>query len=479
MSESADTALFANTTSAEMTAAFQVQKQAFQEQMNPDYATRIHHLTELRAALVKHQTAITEAVNQDFGVRSSTETLLAEIAPSLQSIDYTCKHLKHWMSAERRKVQIQYQPAIAQVYYQPLGVVGIIVPFNYPIFLALSPLITALAAGNRVMLKMSEFTPHTAKLIKTLLGEVFNEDLVTVIIGEADIAAAFCNLPFDHLFFTGSTTVGKHVMTAAAQNLTPVTLELGGKSPVIVDDDCSIKEAVKRICYAKSLNAGQTCVAPDYIFIHKERKAAFIKHYLLAFNEMYPDCVNNADYSAIINEAHYQRLQRLLSDAEEKGATLHKPDNNSQANDTLRKMPITLIEAATDEMLVLQEELFGPLLPIIEIENLQEAIDYIQQRPRPLALYYFSFHLDRQQRVLEHTHSGGVGINECLLHVAIDDLPFGGIGASGMGQYHAYEGFLTFSKAKSVLSKGTLSSIKMIYPPYDRWWKKMILRWLV
>lgn len=453
------------------------QKTAFLKDPNPSYQERIARLTSLEKALLTHKEALLSALDEDFGGRSNSESLLTEFMPILGNINYTIKRLKKWMEPSRRKLSPQLLPASAKVVYQPLGVVGIVVPFNYPLFLSLGPLATILAAGNRAMIKMSEFTPKTSEQMARMIEQAFPPELVTVVCGDAQVATEFTSLPFDHIIFTGSTAVGHHVMRAAANNLTPVTLELGGKSPVIVDTDFPVAEAAERICYAKSLNAGQTCVAPDYILVNNNQKTAFIEHCLQAFRKMYPKVNGNNDYTSIINDRHHQRLLNLLEDARAGGATIYTA-NQEKINDGSRRIPMHIIENPSDSMGIMQEEIFGPLLPVIGIDSLDEAIEFVQQRPRPLALYYFGSDENKQEMVLERTHSGGVCINECLLHVAVEDMPFGGIGPSGMGQYHGYEGFLTFSKAKSVLTKGKLNSAKMIYPPYGSWFQKKLLAFL-
>ncbi|MBO9495201.1 coniferyl aldehyde dehydrogenase [Thalassotalea sp. G20_0] len=453
------------------------QKKAFLQNPNPSYQERVDRLKALKKALLSNKDALLSALDEDFGGRSGSESSLTEIIPNLGNIHYTIKQLKKWMQPSKRKLNPQLLPASAKVVYQPLGVVGIVVPFNYPLFLSLSPLLTILAAGNRAMIKMSEFTPKTSELVARIIEQTFPANLVTVVCGDAQVATEFTGLHFDHMIFTGSTAVGRHVMGAAAKNLTPVTLELGGKSPVILDNDFPIQEAAERVCYAKALNAGQTCVAPDYILVKNDQKAAFIEHYLNAFRKMYPRVNGNNDYTSIINDRHHQRLLKLLADAKAQGATIHTP-GNEEINDGSRRIPIHLIENPTDNMGIMQEEIFGPLLPVIGIDSLDEAIQFVQQRPRPLALYYFGSDTNNQETVLAQTHSGGVCINECLLHVAVEDMPFGGIGPSGMGHYHGHEGFLTFSKAKSVLTKGKLNSTKMIYPPYGGWLQKKMLKFL-
>ena len=441
-----------------------MQRKAYAAHPFPPLAQRQQWLKSLRQLLSREREVLIDAISQDFSHRSPDETLFAELMPSLHSLDYTLKHLKRWMRPSSRSVGMTLQPASAKVVYQPLGVVGIIVPWNYPLYLAMGPLIGALAAGNRVMLKLSEFTPATGLLLKDLLGRIFPEDMVAVVLGEADVGVAFSGLAFDHLLFTGSTHVGKLVMRAAAENLTPVTLELGGKSPAIVSADVPLKDAAQRIAWGKSLNAGQTCIAPDYVLVPQDRIEGFVEAYRQAIHSFYPTLIDNPDYSAIINERQLARLERLQVDATLKGARLIPLYDQGQG----RRMPHALILDVNDDMQVMQDEIFGPLLPIVPYTHLEQALAYINARPRPLALYYFGYNKTEQQHVVHNTHSGGVSINETLLHVAIDDLPFGGVGHSGMGHYHGHEGFLTFSKAKGVLIKQRLNSSLMIYPPYGR-----------
>lgn len=454
----------------ELDRLFAAQRAAYAANPMPAAAQRQQWLKALRDMLSNERQALIDAISADFSHRSADETLLAELMPSLHGIHYASRHLKGWMKSSRRKVGMAFQPASAKVVYQPLGVVGIIVPWNYPLYLAIGPLVGALAAGNRVMLKLSESTPATGQLLKTLLGRIFPEDLVCVVLGEADIGVAFSRLRFDHLLFTGATSIGKHVMRAAAENLTPVTLELGGKSPAIVSGDVPLKDAAERIAFGKTLNAGQTCVAPDYVLVPQDRVGAFVEAYRQVVNSFYPTLADNPDYTAIINERQLTRLNSYVSDATSKGALLIPLFEQGQG----RRMPHSLLLNVTDEMTVMQDEIFGPLLPIVPYQDLDQAFAYINQRPRPLALYYFGYDKREQNRVLHETHSGGVCLNDTLLHVAQDDMPFGGIGPSGMGHYHGHEGFLTFSKAKGVLIKQRFNAAKLIYPPYGKSIQKLI-----
>jgi len=449
---------------------FAAQRRAYAANPMPPAAQRQQWLKALRNLLDNEREALINAISQDFSHRSADETLVAELMPSLHGIHYASKHLKGWMKPSRRKVGVAFQPASAKVVYQPLGVVGVIVPWNYPLYLAMGPLVGALAAGNRVMLKLSESTPATGKLLKELLARAFPEDLVCVVLGEADIGIAFSKLHFDHLLFTGATSVGKHVMRAAAENLTPVTLELGGKSPAIVSADVPLKDAAERIAFGKTLNAGQTCVAPDYVLVPEDRVGAFVEAYRQAVRGFYPKLADNPDYTAIINDRQLARLNQYLSDATSKGALLIPLFEQGQG----RRMAHSLLLNVSDEMTVMQDEIFGPILPIVPYTGLDQAFAYINQRPRPLALYYFGYNKAEQARVLNETHSGGACLNDTLLHVAQDDMPFGGIGPSGMGHYHGHEGFLTFSKAKGVLVKQRLNAAKLIYPPYGKSIQKLI-----
>jgi coniferyl-aldehyde dehydrogenase len=454
---------------------FQRQREAFRANPMPSAEQRIQWLKSLRELLFTEQDALIAAISQDFSNRSADETRLAEIMPSLHGIHYAAKRLKKWMKPSRRGVGLAFQPASAKVVYQPLGVVGVIVPWNYPLFLAIGPLVGALAAGNRVMIKMSESTPATSQLVKDLLARIFPEDLVAVALGEADVGVAFSRLPFDHLLFTGATSIGKHVMRAAAENLTPVTLELGGKSPAIVSVDVPLADAAERIAFGKTLNAGQTCVAPDYVLVPEDRVDGFVEAYRQAVKGFFPQLADNPDYTAIINERQLGRLSGYLTDAEAKGARLVPLFPEAQG----RRLPHTVVLNATDDMKLMQDEIFGPLLPVVPYRRIEDAFAYINDRPRPLALYYFGYGKAEQQRVLHETHSGGVCLNDTLLHVAQDDMPFGGIGPSGMGHYHGHEGFLTFSKAKGVFIKQRFNAAKMIYPPYGKAIQKLVYKLFV
>ena len=463
---------------ARMESIFARQREAYAKSPMPTLEERRRHLSVLRALLLEHKGAIAEAISADFTAHSVDESLFAEVMPSVHHIDYTLKRLRRWMKPSCRSVGLHFLPASARVIYQPLGVVGIIVPFNYPVNLSMVPLVAALAAGNRAMIKMSEHTPGTAALIEAMLRKGFAEDHVAVVTGEADIAAAFARLPFDHLLFTGSTPIGKLVMRAAAENLTPVTLELGGKSPAIIAGDIPLEDIIDRICFAKSLNGGQTCVTPDYVLIPRGKLESFIRLYKAAFKKMYPTINGNADYTSVINARAHQLLQDWLKDAAAKGARIEKVSDEIISDGTFR-MPLHLVTQVTDEMTIMQNELFGPILPVVPYDSMEEALNYVNRRPRPLSLYLFTYDRALQERVTTHTHSGSMCINDALIQVGVDDLPLGGIGQSGMGHYHGREGFLTMSKAKPVMSKGRLNSTTLIYPPYGGMVQKWLMKWLM
>jgi coniferyl-aldehyde dehydrogenase len=454
------------------------QQQGYRNETMPAAVLRIERLKRLKRMLLDNKEVLMAAMAEDFSARSRNEMLLAEFMSVANLIDYMCKRVKLWMKPEKRHLSLMMQPGRAQVFYQPLGVVGNMVPFNYPIQLACSPLATAMAAGNRCMIKMPEATPRTSALFERLIAETFSADLVAVVNGGPDVAAEFSSLPFDHLIFTGAGSIGKHVMRAAADNLTPVTLELGGKSPVIIDRDFPLQEAAERICYGKSLNAGQTCVAPDYVMVPHDKLEAFADAYKAAFNRFYPSINSNPDYTAVVSEHHQQRLQAWLDDARDMGAQV-MPLSDEQIEDGSRRTVPVLVTQTQESMSIIREEIFGPALILLPYDDLDQAMAYINERERPLALYYFGFDKKRQRSVLENTHSGGVVFNEVVFHVAVDDLPFGGIGPSGMGHYHGKEGFLALSKPKAVLYKPRFNGMRMMYPPYNNALPNKIISWLL
>ena len=427
-------------------ALFEQVKSNYNEQPYPDYQQRVDVLKQLKAALVEHQQALLDALSQDYGYRSRFDSTLGDLLPAISHINYTLKHLKRWTKPSRRESGLLLFPSSVKVEYQPLGVVGVIVPWNFPILLSIAPIVTAIAAGNRVMVKLSEHTHETNQVLKLILSVI--DQHVIPVEGEAQIASEFSQLPFDHLIFTGSTPVGKLVAQAAAKNLTPVTLELGGKSPVIVDNETDLKQAVDAIMLGKSVNSGQICVAPDYVFVPEEKVSEFTELYLQRYRSAYIHKGKAESVSYIINDAQFARLNSLLEDAENHGATLHSIDDIVLEG---RRMLPYLVTDVSEAMRLTQEEIFGPILPVLGYSNLSDVFGYINAKPRPLALYLMSNDKVLQRQVIEQTHSGGVAINDTILHVAADDAPFGGIGESGLGHYHGKEGFMTFSKAKTVL----------------------------
>ena len=436
---------------------------------------RADRLRRLSALVRDNAAKFAEAISSDFGHRSPHETDLLEVFPSLSGIGHCLSHGRRWMKGERRSTGVWFLPATSRVTPQPLGVAGIIVPWNYPLYLAVGPLAPALTAGNRAMLKLSEFTPAFGALFAELCAQTFGQDEVAVVNGDATVAAEFSRLPFDHLLFTGSTSVGRHVMRAAADNLTPVTLELGGKSPAIVGPDYPIEHAARRILLGKCLNAGQTCIAPDYVLVPRGREGAFVAAARAAVSKMYPDILNTPDYSSIVSARHYERLTGYLEEAKAQGATVENLAARGEAPDAkTRRIPPIALTGVADKLRVMQEEIFGPLLPIVAYDTLDDAIAYVNARPRPLALYVFDDDSARVDAVLARTTAGGVTVNDTLLHIAQEALPFGGVGPSGMGAYHGHEGFLTFSKMKPVFRQARFNGVALFNPPYGPKTARMI-----
>ncbi|GGN18121.1 MULTISPECIES: coniferyl aldehyde dehydrogenase [Marinomonas] len=451
----------------DMLAAFTRLKAIAQRASFPTADERRQCLKRLEAALLRSEASLLSALQKDFGHRAHEESRLLELIPVLGEIKHAKRHLKTWMRPSKRRLHISTLPAKAKVIYQPKGVVGVISPWNYPVLLCLGPLIGALAAGNRVMLKVSEYCPETNKVLREILDRALGENWIEMVEGEADLANRFSLLPFDHLLFTGSTSVGRIVMRNAAENLTPVTLELGGKSPLLVAPSADLSDTAKKLVFGKMLNAGQTCVAPDYIMCHADQKQTlieYIKQELLAY---YPEGVLSPDYTSLINPRQLDRLQGYL---EEAGAAGIECDNLMSQGPAQSdgKLALHVIHQPTDDLRVMQDELFGPLLPILLYSDLEEALSYIHQRPRPLALYLFTQQTEDQRLCEARIVSGSLVINHTLVQVAQADLPFGGIGASGMGAYHAEEGFRTFSHGKSVLSKRGKNILALLRPPYRR-----------
>lgn len=450
----------------ELVARVERMKSAQRARPAPSLTERLDDLKKLRAVVVAHKDEIAAAINEDFGGRSKHESLLAEVFASLGDIDHLVESLPSWSLVEKRPVSVYFKPGRAEIRYQPKGVVGIISPWNYPLFLAISPLAGALAAGCRALLKPSELTPVTSELLARMIAETFPSDRVFVVTGDAKVGEAFSSMPLDHLLFTGSTRVGRIVMRAAAENLVPVTLELGGKSPTIIHESFSIATAASRIMGGKLLNAGQTCIAPDYVLVHESKRDEFVREAQKCTAKMYPTIERNPDYTSIVNGRHAARLHGYLDDARKKGAKLIEINPAGETLSPTRIAP-TLVTDVHDGMEIMQEEIFGPLLPIVTYRSIDEAIEYVNARPRPLALYYFDLDASRVDTMLERTVSGGASINECLVHVAQNDIPFGGVGPSGMGGYHGRASFETFSHAKGVFHQARLNSADLaMRPPY-------------
>ena len=439
------------------------QRAAFTRERHPDVRTRRDRLKRLLALTTENESTWVQAIAADFGERSPHETRLAECYIVAAAARHAIRHVARWMHPRHVATPLHLLPARAMLLPQPVGVVGVISPWNYPLQLALGPVVGAIAAGNRVMLKPSELTPALSAALEQKVAQYFAADEFAVIQGDAQVGAAFSALSFDHLFFTGSTQVGRVVARAAAENLTPVTLELGGKSPALVDVDADLRIAASRLMAGKLLNAGQTCIAPDYAMVPRRALDAFVAEVRLAVATLYPSLPSNPDYSAIINERHYARLAHLVEDARSKGAEVHALAASDAGR---RKLAPTLLVRVNDGMQVMRDEIFGPLLPVETYDDLDEAIERIDTRARPLALYYFGDDAGRRQRVLERTTAGGVTVNDTMWHFAHEGLPFGGVGASGIGSYHGERGFRTFSHEKPVFVQRRVALTALLQPPY-------------
>lgn len=450
---------------------FNAQYAASRQHIEVSLDLRRHRLLRMKALIDDHGAALAQAVQADFGVRSLQLTEIADLFVLRSLLSHTLKSLPNWMKPQKVSTPIYLQPASAYLQRQPLGVVGVISPWNYPVQLALGPIITALAAGNRVMLKPSELTPATSALMAELLGQAFSADEVCVVLGDGEndvkIAAEFSSLPFDHLFFTGSTAVGRMVAKAAAANLTPTTLELGGKSPCIIDASCDLDAAAIKIAHGKLLNAGQTCIAPDYVLLPKGKEDAFGHAFAQAVVKLFPTIAGNPDYAAIISPRHQARLQAMLAAAEQGGAKLQIINTGGEATQHRQMSPVLAFDVPADAQL-LQEEIFGPILPVLPYDTLADAINYINARPRPLALYWFGTDHTARDQVLAQTVSGGVTVNDTLMHIAHENLPFGGIGESGWGSYHGEAGFLRLTMQKPVLVQSKWARGDLFYPPYGK-----------
>lgn len=462
-------------TSSHLQQIFDQQRLAFDQNPYPDLASRKEKLKKLKQQIIRYQDVIATAIQQDFGSRSIDESKITDLMGSLLETSHAISHVKRWMRPSKRSTELLFVTNSLYVQYQPKGVVGIIVPWNFPVYLALGPLAAALAAGNRAMIKLSEFTPTTNAVVRKMLAEVFDENEVAVFGEEITNPSDFTSLPFNHIVFTGSPTVGRIVMRIASENLTPVTLELGGKSPALVTTNYPIAEAAQRILHGKTTNAGQICVSPDYALVPKEKVNDFVTACKENFESLFGQNIQqNEDYTSIINDRHLKRLQEILNDAKEKGAQIISCGEYNSDKDG-RRIPTQIVLNCTKDMRILQEELFGPILPVIAYDSLDEALAYIKNHERPLALYCFTHDSSQLDFILKNTHSGGVTVNDWGWHVVNHDAPFGGIGNSGMGSYHGIEGFRELSHAKTILKRHRFFPTQLFYPPYGTWIQKLMI----
>ena len=455
------------TANLDLGARLNAQREAWARQP-PDYDARMKALAALRDGVRARQEELVRSVNDDFGGRAREETIMLELFPLFDQIRHARRHLRRWMKRAPVRTTWFLHPSRAFIQYQPLGVVGIIGAWNYQLLLTFGPLVDALAAGNHVMLKPSEVTPRSADAIAGIVKDTFAPEYVTCVTGGPEVASAFSALPFDHLFFTGSGRVGRLVMQAAAANLTPVTLELGGKSPAIVHESYDLSRAVRRIISAKLYNAGQTCVAPDYVLLPSHLEAEFEREARRVAAHLFPSLSGNPDYTHIVNRDHFDRLRASIADGADKGARIVELLAPDRSTPDERVIPPTLIFSPAPAMRLMQEEIFGPVLPVVPYRTLDEAIAYVNARPRPLALYYFDDDPTRQDAVLARTMSGGVTINDCVYHLGQLNLPFGGVGSSGMGQYHGFDGFVTFSKKRGVMVQRRWAATGLFGAPWRR-----------
>lgn len=465
-----------------MMATLQRQRDAFTAARPEPLSVRKDRLKRVIAMMKETGEDFARAISRDFGHRSHEQSLMTDIMPSVTAAKYCLKHMDAWAKTEKRKPNFPLGlfGAKAELRYEPKGVVGVVSPWNFPVGLTIGPVAQAFAAGNRVMIKPSEFTEDTSALMKEVFARYFAEDEMAVFTGGPDVGQAFCSLPFDHLLFTGATSVGKHILRAAADNLVPVTLELGGKSPTILGRSANIERAGERIAMGKMLNAGQICLAPDYMIVPQELEDRAIGAVSNAVSAMYPTLLNNDDYTSVVNARHRDRIQGLIDDAKARGAEAIEvnPGNEDFSASNGHKMPLTILRNVDDDMKVMQDEIFGPVLPIKTYKGIDEAIDYVNAHDRPLGLYYFGEDAGERERVLTRTISGGVTVNDVIMHVSMDDLPFGGVGPSGMGSYHGPEGFKTFSHARSVYTqpKFDLAKLAGLKPPYGPATRKTLAR---
>ena len=462
-----------------MRAILAKQKAAHIRDGAPSAEKRIEWLDKSIDLLATHGDALNNAMAEDFGHRSKDQSNLTDIAGSIGALKHSKKHLRKWMRPEKRTPEfpLGILGSKAQVQYQPKGVIGILSPWNFPVNLTFTPLANVFAAGNRAMIKPSEFTEATSELMKDLFAKYYTEEEVAVVTGGPDVGASFTSLAFDHIVFTGATSIAHHVMRAAADNLVPLTLELGGKSPVILGPSADMTKAATRIMAGKTMNAGQICLAPDYAFVPEGRTQDFVAAAQGAVAKMFPSGLkDNDDYTSVVNQRHYDRLQSYLDDAREKGAEVIEinPNDDNFSQQPHHKMAPHIVVDPTEDMKVMQDEIFGPILPIKSYSDSKEAVGYINSKPRPLGLYYFGSDASEREYVLNNTTSGGVTVNDVVFHVAQEDLPFGGVGPSGMGAYHGRDGFFEFSHKKAVYTQTGSEILAMMRPPYGEKFRKQV-----
>jgi coniferyl-aldehyde dehydrogenase len=463
-----------NEIKANMLSILNRQKQDYIKEGVVSAETRIDRLNRSINLLKKYGPELCDAMAADFGHRSLQQSKLTDIDGSIAPLENAKKHIRRWMRPEKRKTMfpLNLLGSSSRVEYQPLGVVGCISPWNFPVQLTFAPLAGIFAAGNRTMIKPSEFTPQTSALMAKMFAEAYSEEEVAVFTGGPEVGSAFSTLPFDHLLFTGATSIAKHVMRAAAENLVPVTLELGGKSPVIIGENADMELTAANVMAGKTMNAGQICLAPDYVFVPESRADEFVAAAQASVKKMFKDIKDNPDYTSIVNERHFDRLNGYIDDAKAKGASVIvlNPADEDFSQQEHHRIPPTIIMDPTDDMTVMQEEVFGPVLPVKRYSNIDEPIQYINDHPRPLGLYYFGQDSTQERKVLDRTTSGGVTVNDVIMHITQEDLPFGGVGPSGMGSYHGYDGFKNFSHAKAVFSQSkTVSKLAAaMRPPYKK-----------
>jgi coniferyl-aldehyde dehydrogenase len=467
---------------AEMEAILRRQREAFTAARPESLSARRDRIKRAIALLVDHGDELARAMSADFGNRSHEATMLTDITSTIGFGKYCLKHMDKWAKPEKRSTRFPLGlfGAKAELRYEPKGVVGILSPWNFPINLSLGPLMQIMAAGNRAMIKPSEFTEKTSELTAELVAKYFAEEEVAVITGSPEVAAAFSSLQFDHLLFTGSTATGRKVMEAAGRNLVPVTLELGGKSPVFLGRSANFEQAGERIAMGKMLNAGQICLAPDYMYVPEDKEQTAVDSVRQAAHNMYPTILDNDDYTSVVTDRHFDRLQTMVADARDKGAEVIEvnPANEDFSSTNARKMPLTILRNVNDDMMAMQEEIFGPVLPVKTYKNVDEAIAYVNENDRPLGLYYFGSDAGEREQVLQRTISGGVTVNDVIMHISMDDLPFGGVGPSGIGSYHGPEGFKEFSHARSVYTQPKMDIAKLagLKPPFGNTTRKNIAR---